>query len=239
MLTDLSVFLALYALMVFWACFRRELKPFNIGAKFICVKGVIFFSFWQGLTISILVASGVVTHIGSVFDDQYLAPALQDTLICLEMPFFAVAHVFAFSCHDFDQSTNPLTGRMPVLYALRDSFGVYDLWCDLVETHSGTSYTYRTSEPIDDLRHHPFGLERRGRAGLRYTDGGRRKYWVENGVPRKSSNEATPLTASSTHADYGSHNSVTFAQPSDAEDSLYSAARKLPYGDYYYAQTCI
>lgn len=60
-LLDVSVFVALYALTMFWICLNQELAPFHVGAKFICVKGVIFFSFWQGLTISILVATGLIT----------------------------------------------------------------------------------------------------------------------------------------------------------------------------------
>lgn len=239
MLTDTSVFLALYALMVFWLCFQRELEPFRVGAKFLCVKGVIFFSFWQGLTISILVSSGIVSHIGSVVDDHYLSPAMQDTLICWEMPLFAVAHVFAFSYHDFDEHDNPFAARLPVLYALRDSFGIYDVIADLAMTHSGASYNYRTYEPSDTIIHHPFGLERRSRAGLRYAEGGRLKYWVEEGVPSSSHiGEMTPLV-SDNHDTYGTHSSVHFDDLTESEEALYEASRRLPYGDYYYAHTCI
>lgn len=59
---DVSVFIALYSLTIFWMCLRSELKPFHVAGKFMCVKGVIFFSFWQGLTISILVAVGIIRH---------------------------------------------------------------------------------------------------------------------------------------------------------------------------------
>lgn len=59
---DVSVFIALYALTIFWICLHAELKPYNVAAKFLCVKGVIFFSFWQGLFISILVATGAIRH---------------------------------------------------------------------------------------------------------------------------------------------------------------------------------
>ena len=59
---DFSVFVALYSLTVFWICLHKELKPFRVASKFLCVKGVIFFCFWQGLLISILVSLGIVTH---------------------------------------------------------------------------------------------------------------------------------------------------------------------------------
>ena len=58
---NFSVFVALYYLTMFWICLSKELAPFRVASKFICVKGVIFFSFWQGLFISVLVAMGLVT----------------------------------------------------------------------------------------------------------------------------------------------------------------------------------
>jgi hypothetical protein len=38
--------------------YRIDLRPFRPTPKFLCVKGIIFFSFWQGLLVSILVALG-------------------------------------------------------------------------------------------------------------------------------------------------------------------------------------
>ena len=114
---NFSVFVALYYLTMFWICLSKELAPFRVASKFICVKGVIFFSFWQGLFISVLVAMGLVTHIGGVYDDTYLSTALQDILICLEMPIFAIAHIYAFSHLDYMTESPRLVGRMPFLYA--------------------------------------------------------------------------------------------------------------------------
>lgn len=54
------MFLSLYCLAMFWACLSEDLAPFRVTSKFICIKGIIFFSFWQGLAISILVAIGAI-----------------------------------------------------------------------------------------------------------------------------------------------------------------------------------
>ena len=143
---NVSVFLALYCLALFWAGLSEDLAPFRVGAKFLCVKGVIFFSFWQGLCISILVSSGIVKRIGGVVDDEYLSTALQDTLICLEMPFFAVLHTYAFSYSDYVEPPERMAGRLPIPYALRDSLGIQDLVSDWAETLRGSAYTYRKWE---------------------------------------------------------------------------------------------
>ena len=74
------MFLSLYCLGMFWACLSEDLAPFRVTSKFLCIKvsaacrsqrhteltrslqGIIFFSFWQGLAISILVAAGLIKN---------------------------------------------------------------------------------------------------------------------------------------------------------------------------------
>ncbi|KAJ1339863.1 hypothetical protein BSLG_005523 [Batrachochytrium salamandrivorans] len=74
--------------------------------KFICVKAIIFLTFWQGLFVAFLVAAGVIS--GSDQDELYsannIALALQDVMICFEMPFFVWLHWYAFPWTDFDDS---------------------------------------------------------------------------------------------------------------------------------------
>ncbi|KAI3625301.1 hypothetical protein CBS9595_000662 [Malassezia furfur] len=256
LLYNVSVFIALYSLTLFWMCLRSELKPFHVAGKFMCVKGVIFFSFWQGLTISILVAAGIIRHIGSVQDDIYLSAALQDALICLEMPFFAVGHAYAFSYFDFIQPPYKLAGRMPFLYALRDSFEIGDIISDTISTFRGTDYTYEAVEPNDTTVYQSRALSRRSRAGLRYVDQGKGKYWVQRSSKPRSThdvnhnmqtqdaNERTQLNQQSRFPSYmeNPHNDnqpddisiLQFDDPTKDEDRLYELARKLPFGDYRY-----
>lgn len=190
---------------------------------------------------------------------MYLSAALQDTLICLEMPIFAVAHAFAFSYHDYVQPPEKLAGRMPFLYAMRDSFDVGDIVADTIATFHGTEYTYRLVEPNDSTMHHAYAFERRSRAGLRYTEQGKGKYWVQGApnapneshfvpgrvsspVPVQGSNEQTPLMQGKPPAtqytaiqvpDEGAE-SIHFDGPSEDEQRSYDMARKLPFGDYRY-----
>jgi hypothetical protein len=52
--------LAIYSLLLFWRAFARELEPFAAGLKLFCVKGVVFFAWWQSLGVAIAVNAGWV-----------------------------------------------------------------------------------------------------------------------------------------------------------------------------------
>ncbi|SNX86211.1 uncharacterized protein MEPE_04920 [Melanopsichium pennsylvanicum] len=175
---NVSVFLSLYCLGMFWKCLNDDLKPFRVTSKFLCIKGIIFFSFWQGLGISILVAAGIVKKVGPVYDPEYISMAIQDFMICLEMPIFALAHAYAFSHTDYIDTFAHYAARLPVYYALRDCIGMYDVLSDSLTTVRGTGYVYQTFEPSEGVIHQPLARERRSKAGLRYTQGGKGKYWL-------------------------------------------------------------
>lgn len=44
---NVSVSLAMYSLVLFYHLFHAELAPHKPLAKILCIKGVVFFSFWQ------------------------------------------------------------------------------------------------------------------------------------------------------------------------------------------------
>jgi hypothetical protein len=181
---NFSVFLSLYCLGVFWSGLAEDLAPFRVTSKFLCIKGIIFFSFWQGFGVSILVAAGIIKQIGPVRDEEFISLAVQDLLICLEMPLFALGHAYAFSPKDYIDPFSSYQSRLPAYYALRDAIGMYDVISDSLTTIRGTGYGYQTFEPSEGVMHQRLGRERRGRAGLRYTQGGKAKYWLpQRGTP--------------------------------------------------------
>jgi len=49
---NVSVSLAMYSLVLFYHLFYAELAPHNPLAKILCIKGVVFFSFWQVKSLS-------------------------------------------------------------------------------------------------------------------------------------------------------------------------------------------
>ncbi|KAI6101629.1 DUF300-domain-containing protein [Pisolithus croceorrhizus] len=182
-----SICLALWCLAVFWMCVNADLKPFRPVPKFLCVKGILFFSFWQSVIVSSLVAVGVITRLGPYTDNEHISLGLTDTLICFEMPFFAAAHMYAFSYRDFihpptsapqKEGLPMFVARMRLGYAFRDAFGLRDVVEDTRATLRGRGINYRAFEPSEGGMHVGGARERRIRAGLRYSAGGKRKYWL-------------------------------------------------------------
>ena len=163
----------------FWVCMSSDLQPFRPMPKFLCIKGIIFASWWQGFFLSILVWLSAIPSIGGGYTADNLAAAIQDALICFEMPLFAVAHWYAFSWKDYADRTIS-DARMPIRFALRDAFGPRDLIEDAKETFSGTKYEYRYFDAEDNVMAHEESSSRRARMreGMRYERGGRGKYWV-------------------------------------------------------------
>lgn len=64
MLTNLSQGWALYCLVLFYKGLHNELAPMKPLAKFMSVKALVFFSFWQSLVIALLVRQ--VMYVGGV-----------------------------------------------------------------------------------------------------------------------------------------------------------------------------
>jgi len=188
---NISICIALYSLAVFWMVINDDVKPFRPMPKFLCIKGILFFCFWQGITISFLVSPlHLITHIGPYTDVEHISIAISDVLICFEMPFFAVAHMYAFSHTDYIDPHVHYAARLRFWYAVRDAFGLRDVVEDSKATLHST-VNYRTYEPVEGGMHVGVGRDRRIRAGLRYAKGGAQKYWL----PMLEDDDAVASTA--------------------------------------------
>ncbi|WCJ26953.1 hypothetical protein M5689_008730 [Euphorbia peplus] len=93
---NVSVSLALYSLVLFYHVFAKELGPHNPLAKFMCVKGIVFFCFWQGVVLDILVAAGFIKSNHFWLDVEHIEEAIQNVLVCLEMVVFSVLQQYAY-----------------------------------------------------------------------------------------------------------------------------------------------
>jgi len=82
----------------------RKFKKFKALSKFIAVKAVVFFVWWQGVGIGLLAALGIIES-DDIWSTERIATTLQDCLVCVECLGFGITHLFVFKTSDFDVDT--------------------------------------------------------------------------------------------------------------------------------------
>ncbi|KKA18663.1 hypothetical protein T310_7383 [Rasamsonia emersonii CBS 393.64] len=241
---NISVTVSLYSLALFWVCMHEDLKPFRPVPKFLCIKLIIFASYWQGFFLSILQWLGAIPNGVAGYTPDNLAAAIQDSLICFEMPVFAIAHWYAFSWHDYADARIS-AARMPVKYAIRDAFGVRDLIEDTKQTLRRENYGYRLFDSGDHIIAHEESSSRVRRVmeGMRYERGGKGKYWI----PKPGEiNSRTPLLAGAGTRNgspstskrgsvidrYRSYGELEETTLDEEDERLFESARQLEFGDW-------
>lgn len=70
---NISVSLALYSLVVFYHVFAKELEPHKPLAKFMCIKGIVFFCFWQPRHANHLLPRVQDAHFSSMLDTFFVS----------------------------------------------------------------------------------------------------------------------------------------------------------------------
>ncbi|KXZ44560.1 hypothetical protein GPECTOR_65g178 [Gonium pectorale] len=100
--TNFSQLWALYCLVQLYSAMHAELAPIRPLSKFLCIKAVVFVTFWQGIGIALLVYFGVIRRESwTTYDKMDVASGIQDFLICIEMFLAALAHAYAFPPRDY------------------------------------------------------------------------------------------------------------------------------------------
>lgn len=115
---NISITIAFTALIYFYTALKDFMEGKNPLLKFLCIKAVIFLSFWQGVLIQILAAVDLLPQF-SYWTKQETPTALQDLLVCVEMMFVAFAHRYCFGSDEYavvDNAYSPAsdTGATPV-----------------------------------------------------------------------------------------------------------------------------
>lgn len=71
-----------------------------------------------------------------------------------------------------------------------------DVWEDTKDTIRGRGISYQAYEPAEGSLHHDIGRQKRIRAGLRYSKGGKAKYWIPiPGDDARHRGETGPFTS--------------------------------------------
>jgi Organic solute transporter Ostalpha len=117
---NIGVTISLYCLALFYKVAKEELRPFSPVFKFAAVKGIVFFTYWQSVIISIAVGIGIVPSIKGMEAGE-VATTVQNLLICAEMILFAVAFFFAFPVTMYKISSR---SQAPLIHDVEMSSGV-------------------------------------------------------------------------------------------------------------------
>ncbi|EEB08567.1 DUF300 family protein [Schizosaccharomyces japonicus yFS275] len=235
---NVSITISLYSLTTFWYVLHSELEPFRPVPKFLSVKAIIFASYWQMTILSVLQWAHAFPA-----DSEETANRIQDILMCLEMPFFALLHRHAFRWEDYKVPGEVSCGRLPLKRALVDCLGLVDVWCDIIQTTTGERYDYREFEPgANIIPYAPSARAVRTRHGLRYVQGGQSKYWVptfDQSRARLIDNSNQTMNSYSTMAVSddrinSNYEGGLFFDIDPEVENLYTLSREMTFGDYNY-----
>lgn len=102
---------ALYCMIQFYNITKEELAPIRPLAKFLCFKAIVFLTWWQGLIIAIFFA----IQSGNLVGEESLQARIQDFIICIEMGFAAVAHVYVLPAKPYQLMGSQNHGSVSVL----------------------------------------------------------------------------------------------------------------------------
>jgi len=106
---NISIFVAFYGLLKFYHAIQDELQWCNPWPKFLTIKGVVFLTFWQGLTISILY--GIVSKDDRISSttgsERNFQQDAQNFLITIEMLIASLAHFYVFPHEEWAPGYKP------------------------------------------------------------------------------------------------------------------------------------
>jgi len=129
-INNISVTVALYYLVLFYGATREKLMYYNPFWKFMLIKSVIFFSYWQSFIISVMLK---FKFFGDPRDQENINKATyyQDYIILLEMAIAGIVFSFVFTYEDFCDFSKP---KKPILTNLSKVLSMKDLITDAKTT---------------------------------------------------------------------------------------------------------
>lgn len=111
---SLTQALAILSLAELAVNMKEELAPMRPYGKFLSVKLVVFFTFWQGLLLTLLTRWDGFSLLAQENEEVLLYDVLNNFLICVEMMLASLYHYRVFPAHDY----------LTLLAQLRYGYGV-------------------------------------------------------------------------------------------------------------------
>ena len=99
-----SITYAAYCLVQFYLAFKKELTPHGPVPKFLCIKAILFLSFWQSVVLAGLSKLNLIHEIGR-YTAADVKTGINNLLLCLEMVLIAWAHRYAFPYRVFEDTS--------------------------------------------------------------------------------------------------------------------------------------
>ena len=118
--SNTSVAIAFWGLLNFYHGMAQELAWCNPWPKFLCIKGVVFMTFWQGFAIQ------AMATLGYVGDRQ--ASQIQNLLTCIEMLLASLAHFYIFPHYEWQEGYKKEVEKQVLI---RDTLALRDFVTDM------------------------------------------------------------------------------------------------------------
>ena len=108
---NISIFISLYFLVLFYEATKEILEPFQPLNKFLCIKAIIFFAFWQSVLISIMIKFNFLIHENAMFNTEQMSVLVQNSIICIEMVPIGIAFAYSFSWAPYVHGESTIVGE--------------------------------------------------------------------------------------------------------------------------------
>ncbi|KAL0956584.1 hypothetical protein HGRIS_002722 [Hohenbuehelia grisea] len=123
-----SISIALYGLLLFYSLTKQELEGRRPLAKFLSIKLIVMFTFYQSFVFSAL--EGRVIKPTTYWTSTNISNGLNALAICIEMIFFAVLMFWAYTPNEYKRKPGePATG---ILKPLWDSVNYTDFAVEII-----------------------------------------------------------------------------------------------------------
>eukprot|EP00004_Rigifila_ramosa_P004783 TRINITY_DN1525_c0_g1_i1.p1 TRINITY_DN1525_c0_g1~~TRINITY_DN1525_c0_g1_i1.p1 ORF type:complete len:622 (-),score=145.96 TRINITY_DN1525_c0_g1_i1:409-2253(-) len=143
---NVSQMWALYCLVMYYLAVKDVLGDYRPGYKFLCIKGVVFVTWWQGVGISGLVYIGTI-EASKTYTVEGVAKGLQAFAVCFEMMVAALIHIYAFPSQEYAHI--PHHGQQKGKRKLNKVFSVRDGARTIQRVLAGPSAI--PDRPMDDI----------------------------------------------------------------------------------------